>query len=202
MAAPPIAPPMVGLPPAQEAQRRRLMIIGTGFAVAAAAMLFGALLGLYFAARAGGGEWPPQTVQIPNVPLAVATVTLVMSSATAQWAPAAIRYGDRRHMYMAIGVTVLLGAAFVNALSFSWVRLGATVDTTYGLHMYAVTVSHLVLTAAGILALIVVGFRALGGQFSSRNASMVQAAAMLWHAVVVIWLVVWFCLFFLEGAPS
>jgi cytochrome c oxidase subunit 3 len=201
MAAPTLAAPLVGLPPAQEAQRRRLMIVGTAFAIGALVMLFGALLGLYFSARADGGEWPPQTVQVPNVPLAVATVTLVMSSVTAQWAPAALRQGDRRHMYMAISITVVLGGAFANALTFAWTRLNATVDSTYGLHMYAVTVPHLVLTAGGVLALIVVGFRALGGQFSPRNASMVQAAVMLWHAVVALWLVIWFCLFFLERAP-
>lgn len=202
MAVPAVSTPLVGLPPAQEAQRRRLMIVGTAFAIGAVTMVFAGLLGAYFSARAAASEWPPQGVQIPNVPLAVATATLVMSSVTAQWAPWAIRHADRRHLYMAIGVTTVLGLAFVNAITFSWDRLAATVDTPYGLHMYTITVAHLVLVGAAVLALLVVGFRALGGQFSARNASMVQAAAMLWHATVAIWLVIWVALFFLEGAPS
>ena len=195
------APTWFGLPPAQEAQRRRIMIVGTALALGAVTALFGGLLGLYFAARQSADQWPPQGVQIPNVALVVATVTLLMSASTAQWAVWAIRHGDRRHMYLAIAVTLILGLAWVNVLSFSWTQIHATIDTDYGRVMYAVTISHLLFAVAAMVALVVVGFRALGGQFSRRNTSMVQAAAMLWHGVVVMWVIVWFCLFFIEGSP-
>jgi len=195
------APTWYGLPPAQEAQRRRLVIIGTALALATVTALFGGLLGSYFAVRQSAGEWPPQGVEIPNVPLALATATLLMSSVTAQWAVWSIRHDDRRHMYSGIAVTVIFGLAYVNVLTFTWTQVHASIDSDYGLVMYATTIGHLLFAVVAMVALVVVGFRALGGQFSPRNTAMVQAAAMLWHGVVGMWLIVWYCLFFIEGSP-
>ena len=189
-------------PAVPESDRRSLPMVATLLAVAAGTMLFGSLLGGYLAAREAADAWPPDDVVLPNVPLVVAYGTLLMSSFTAQWSVAAIRMGDRRQMYVAIGITLLLGLAFLNAMAFCWsqMALGAG-SSTFATHMYAVTIAHAVAVVTALLLFLVMGFRALGGQFSPANRGFVAAAATYWHFVVAVGAVVWFTIWFLEGGP-
>ena len=195
------------LPPAPEPPRRgRVVLAGTLLMIAAGVMLFGGLLAGYFSARdlakAAGEPWPAEEVVLPNVPLFMAYLSLLMSSVTAQWSVSAIASRDRRTMYVAIGLTLGLGLAFVNALSFSWGQMGLVAgSSSYATTVYAVSVTHLLVVIAAHVAFVVMGFRALGGQFSPRNRDLVVAAAAFWHFATVAGLVVWYCLWFLEGGP-
>lgn len=196
----------LALPPAAPAQRRNVSLVGTLFAIAAGIALMGGLLAAYFGARQdvleAGNEWVDKTT-IPNVGLAVAYATLVLSSFTVQWAVSAIKIDDRRQGYVALGLTLLLAAAFINALSFGWAQVGAGAgDGAFGDHMYSVTVGHALLAIAGIVLLVVMGFRVLGGQFGPRNSEFVASAAAYWHFVVAAGVVVWFSIWFLEGGPG
>jgi heme/copper-type cytochrome/quinol oxidase subunit 3 len=197
----------LGLPPAPEPRRRNVMMVGTFFGIAAGTMLIGAVLGGYFAMRetaeAAGQGWRPEEVRIPNVPVLLAYGTLLMSSVTAQWSVAAIRIGARQQMYVAIGLTLLLGLSFVNALSFVWSYLGLVAgETAYSTAVYMVSVTHLVIVVVAHVLFLVMGFRALGGQFTPRNSEFVQAAASFWHFAALAGVVVWWFLWFLEGGPG
>ena len=201
MAAPVSARPLA-LPPAPAPERPRTLLIGAGFGMAAIVMLFGGLIGAYFALQDTADAWPPEGVELPNVPLAVAYLTLLMSSFTAQWAVAAIKTNERRAMYLAIGLTFLLGGAFINAQSFVWSQLGlAAGSSSYADIVYAITGTHVIAVVGGMLLFAVLGFRALGGQFTPRNSDFVQVAALLWHTVVAMGVLVWFFVWFLEGMP-
>ena len=192
----------LALPPAPEPQRPRTLLIGAGFAMAAVVMLFGGLFGAFFALQDSADTWPPEGVELPNVPLAVGYLTLLMSSFTAQWAVSAIKANERRAMYLAVGITFVLGGAFINAQSFVWSQLGlAAGESSYADIVYAVTGTHTVAVVAAMVLFVVLGFRALGGQFGPRNSDFVQVAALLWHTVVGVGALVWFFLWFLEGMP-
>ncbi len=207
MSAPSTAAGMLpALAPAPERGRRNVLMVGTLFAVAAGTTLFGGLLASYFSARevarAAGEAWVPQDVVLPNVPLFVGYLTLLMSSVTAQWSVSAINGRDRRAAYVALGLTLVLGLAFVNALSFSWSQLGMVAEASrFATTVYAVTVTHLLVVIAAHVALVVVGFRALGGQFSPDNREMVVSAVTFWHFSVAVGLVVWYSIWFLVGGP-
>ncbi len=194
------------LPPAPEVGRRNVLLVGAIFVIAAGTALFGGLLAGYFSARdisrAAGEAWPPDDVILPNVPLFVAYLTLLMSSFTAQWSISAVNGRDRRSMYVAIGLTLVLGLAFVNAMSFSWTAIGVAAESSrFATTMYAVTITHLLVVIAAIVAFVVVGFRALGGQFSPEDRELVVAATAFWHFSVAAGLVIWYCIWFLEGGP-
>jgi cytochrome c oxidase subunit 3 len=194
------------LPPAPEPVRRNVVLVGTLLAIAAGVMLFGGLLAGYFSARdvaaAAGEAWVPDDVSLPNVALFVGYLTLLMSSFTAQWSVSAIRAGDRRTMFVAIGLTLVLGLAFVNAMSFSWGQLGLVAGSSpFATSVYAVTVTHVLVVIAAHVGFIVMGFRALGGQFSPRNREFVIAATTFWHFVAAMGLIIWYCIWFLEGGP-
>ncbi|MGI9119436.1 MAG: cytochrome c oxidase subunit 3 [Acidimicrobiales bacterium] len=194
------------LPPAPDRRRPNVILVGTLFVIAGGVMLLGGLLAGYFSARqvaqAANQEWPPKEVAIPNVQLFLAYLTLLMSSFTAQWAVSAIAGRDRRSMYVAIGLTLMLGLAFVNALSFSWGQLGLEAGANrYANTVYALTVTHLLVVIVAMVGMVVMGFRAFGGQFSPRDRELVVAAAAFWHFAVAAGVVIWYCLWFLEGGP-
>lgn len=198
----PVETTTLALPPAPEPAPKRTLLVGAMFAIAAGVMLFGGLFGAYFRAQDAADAWPPEGVALPNVALAVTYLTLVMSSVTAQWAAHAIARDDRRNMYLAIGVTVLLGAAFINGMSFVWSQLGVGAGSDYGGPVFAVTVTHVLVVVAAIVLFVVMGFRALGGQFGRRNRELVQVAAAVWHFAVVAGAFVWTFVWFLEGMPT
>ena len=187
--------------------RPRPLVVATFLVIGAGVMLFAGLLGSYGAARhaatARGEEWLPESVLLPNVPLAVTYLSLVMSSVTAQWSVAAIVTGARNQMYLAVGLTLVLGAAFVNGLTFAWQRLGlGAADGDFATWMYALTVTHLVVVVSAMVLFLVLGFRALGGQFSPRDRQFVDCAAAFWHFTVAAGAAIWIAVWFLEGKPA
>lgn len=197
----------LALPPAAPAPRRNVALVGTMFAVAAGLMLMGGLLASYFGARQvaqhTGKAWVPNGVELPNVALFVTYVSLLMSSFTAQWVVSAVKLDDRRQAYAATALTLLLGGAFVNGLTFCWVQLGARAgDGAFADRMYAVTAVHLLLVILAVVYLAVIAFRMLGGQFGPRNAEAVVGAVAFWHFIVFAGLAVWWCIWFLEGGPG
>lgn len=198
-----------GPPPPQAPRRSGVVMVGTLLVITAGVMLFAGLLGSYLATReavtAAGGAWPSlaEGASLPNVQLAMAYLTLGMTSFTAQWAVAAIAGDDRRNLYAALGIHFLLAIAFVNALAFSFTRMGLVAGgDAYANRVYAVSVTHLVFVFAAMVLWVVLAFRALGGQFSARNTEFVRAAATFWHFVVLTGAFVWFTLWLLEGGPN
>ena len=196
----------LALPPAAAPPRRNVALVGTMFAIAAGTMLLGGLLAAYFGTRQSfqdsGQEWVDGSI-IPNVALVVGYATLLMSSFTAQWAVAAIKLDDRRQGYVALGLTLLLGAAFINALTFSWSELGmAAGDGGFADSMYAVTATHVALVVAAIVLFLVMAFRVVGGQYGPRNSEFVASAVAFWHFVVLAGVAIWWCIWFLEGGPG
>lgn len=188
-------------------ERRNLMMVGTFLAIAAGTMLIGALLGGWLAARAdalgAGSPWLREGVDIPNLAVAVTYFTLLMSSFTAQWAVHAANHDDRKNLYAAVGITLVLGLAFVNGLSFVFDSLGLEAGKTdVATSTYAVTVTHLLLVIAAHVVFVVMGFRALTGQVSSRRRELVASAAAFWHFTVLAGAAVYLVVFFFEGGPA
>jgi heme/copper-type cytochrome/quinol oxidase subunit 3 len=193
--------------PAPVPGRRNVLLVGTLLAAAAGTALIGSLLAGYFSARdvahAANKPWVPEGTTLPNVALFVSYIGLVLSAFTAQWAHYAIKIDDRRQAYLAVASTAGLGLLFVNGMSFCWGEIGLGAGSSpFATHMYAVTVVHTLIVVAAVLMFVVVGFRVFGGQFSPRNSEPVAAAVTFWHFAVISGVVVWWCLWFLEGGPG
>jgi heme/copper-type cytochrome/quinol oxidase subunit 3 len=197
----------LGLPPAPAPARRGTLLVATFLAITAGTVLIGGLLAAYFQAKdavlAGGGEFAPAAPDLPNVALAVTYGALLLASFTGQWAVWAIRVGERRQTFVAVGVTLLLGVAFVNGLTFCFSQLGLVAgESTYANHVYAVAGTHLVLVVAALVYLVVMGFRVIGGQFGPGNSEFVVSAVAFLHFSVAAGAAVYWCLWFLPGGPS
>jgi heme/copper-type cytochrome/quinol oxidase subunit 3 len=184
--------------PAPPQGRRRELLFGTAFATSGVVMLMLTLLGAYLAARnAAGAEWLSGNV-LPLTQPNMQMFALVLSVVTMQWAVYAINNDDRPSTLVALGITLLLGAAFVNQTVFLFKLVGVTAEQTEGTLFYAVTGGQLAMALAAMVLVVFVAFRALGGQYSSRNADGIAAAAVFWDSMVAVYLAVWIAVYIMK----
>lgn len=175
--------------------RRRELLFGTGLATAGAVMAMVTLIATYIATRdAAGASWLADN-DIPLTQPNMQLITLAMSAVTMQWAVWSIARDDRYHAYMALGVTLLLGIAFVNQTTFLYAMAGIEMSQQEGPLFYGVTAGHLAMVVAGIVFILLMAFRALGGQFSSRQPDGIAAAAVYWYACIGLYALLWFAVY-------
>jgi cytochrome c oxidase subunit 3 len=175
-------------------------MISTAFAAAAAAMGLLALIGVYLAQRADvlarGQAWLPEGATIPLTAPNMAAVTLVMSVFTVQWAVYAIGNNDRINANVAMGLTLLLGFAYLNSAVYLYTQMGLGIrDSITGLLVYAVSGTHMALMIGAMVFVLVMVFRTLAGQYSSRDREGVAAAALFWDVTVALYLVIWYAVY-------
>ena len=179
--------------------RRRQLLFGASFGAAGWAMLILTLLGAYLAVRSGdrtlwlNGKNIPLTQ--PNVQLG----TLIMSSIMIQWAVYSIARDDRGHAYLALGITALMGVAFLNQTWFLYTQTGIRLAADKeGAVFYALTGSHLAMVGCAVIFVALMSIRALGGSFSSRYPDGLSAAALFWHVTVALYTPIWLAVYIMK----
>ena len=178
-------------------------------------MFFAGLFAAYFNVRANapGGIWPPiipdsappEQYHLAILPfVGPATVLLILSSFTAQFAVWGIRRGDRTAFVRNLAVTVVLGIVFLVMQAIDYALLyseGITLDAgTFGTTYFTLTGFHGAHVFGGVIMLGVVLYRGLAGQFSARHHDAVEAASLYWHFVDVVWIVLFSVLYILPGS--
>jgi heme/copper-type cytochrome/quinol oxidase subunit 3 len=194
------APLAIGGAPAPPLSRPRVLLVGTAFASAASMMLILGLVGVYLEQRAlgrqHGGTWLPQGVHIPLTQPNMMFATLLMSSLTIQWAVSAIKNDDRRNTYLAIGVSLLLAFAFLNQSAYLYSLMGLDIHANkQSVLIYTVTGAQLILTVVAMIFVGLMAFRALAGQYTSRQHDGITAAALYWHTSVAAYALIWFAIY-------
>lgn len=188
--------PLVTAPPAP-ARRPRVLFTGAAFGAAASALVVLSTLAAYLQVRAdflaSGATALPQDTRLPLTPGGMGMLTLAMSVVTVSWAVWSLRRDDRPHAYLAVGLTLLLGVAFVNTTAYLYQQLALplTASATGGL-LYIVTGTHLVMVAIGLVFVAVMGFQSLGGQLTGRDAEGMSAAALYWYVTVAVYTAIYY----------
>jgi heme/copper-type cytochrome/quinol oxidase subunit 3 len=163
--------------------------------MAAVVMLFAGLLGVYLSQRhLAKGEWFAAG-SIPLTPANMALFTLLLSLPIVQWAGQAIRANDRVNTWVSIGITIVLGVAFINATTYIWANSHIGVDKTPGLLLYTLTGAHVGLVALGLVFLVVAGFRSLGAANIRTDSETVSAMILFWDVTVAIFAVLWYSIY-------
>lgn len=187
---------------AAEPQRNRTVVVGASFAAAATLMMFAGMIAVYVSIRQnnehlieqglGGSVWfPDLTIQI--APGTMMLFTAMISLFTMAWAVQAIRNDDRRNAYVAMGLTILMGAAIINQVVFAIGDFGLPVDrSTPALLLYALYGAFVVALSVAIIGVFLMLLRAIAGQFDSRNSDGIQAAAIYWFAVILVYPAIWY----------
>jgi cytochrome c oxidase subunit 3 len=166
------------------------------------AMMFCALFFAYGMARARAVDWPP--AGLPALPIALPalnTALLLGSSLSLAEALKRARRGQTRELARLVALTFGLGAAFLALQCVVWRGLwngGLSMKTggAYASVFYGLTVFHALHVVVGLLLLLWVFFRALGGRYE-KNPTPVRLCAMFWHFVDVVWVLMFLSLYLL-----
>ncbi len=188
--------PLAAAPP-PPARRPRVLFTGAAFGAVASALVVLSTLAVYLQVRAdflaSGATTLPDDTLLPLTPGGMGMVTLAMSVVSMMWAVWSLRRDDRPHAYLALGLTLLLGVAFVNSTVYLYQQLNLplTASSTGGL-IYVVTGTHLVMVVVGLLFIAVMGFQSLGGQLTGRDAEGMSAAALYWYVTVAVYTAIYY----------
>ncbi|NIU61988.1 MAG: cytochrome c oxidase subunit 3 [Pseudomonas stutzeri] len=135
---------------------------------------------------------PEGTISAWGLPL-INTILLVSSSFTLTWAHHALRKNNRQHLKIGLGLTVLLGVAFlilqIEEYVHAYTELGLTLGSgIYGATFFMLTGFHGAHVTMGAIILTVMLVRILRGHFSPEQHFGFEAAAWYWHFVDVVWI--------------
>lgn len=194
-----MASPTLALPAAGGAPRRGVLTQAMVFVVCGGTMLFAALIGAYLHMRRLAHPFPPKGVDIDEYWGNIMAGTMLMASCTVEWGCSALRRGQRKEAVAGFALTVALGLAFLNLLSFA----SGHVDFDAVSHPYG-----LVVTANAMVLGIVVGigtalasltlFRVAGRQLLEPDAEQPRATAIYWHFATIAALAVWYTVIVLK----
>jgi heme/copper-type cytochrome/quinol oxidase subunit 3 len=198
--------PRISDAPPATPRRPRVLLVASALAAAASALTILTMLAGYAGLRsdiladqveqgvpAEEITALPEDAQIPLTPGTMNVGTLVMSAITAAWIVYALRNRDRAHAYLALGLTILFGVAFITQTVFLYTEMGFAIGgSPQAILVYAITGTHIAMVVGGLLFLAVMGFHALGGQLTGRDADSMSAATLYWYATVAVYIAIWY----------
>jgi cytochrome c oxidase subunit 3 len=133
---------------------------------------------------------------MPLTPANMALITLVMSAVIMQWAVYSIGNDDRRNTYIALGLAVLMGAAYINEIAFYYSQMGSlTVHDPVGMLIFGISGAHLVMAGIAMLFVLLMAFKTLGGQYSAHDREGIVAATVFWDVMIAVYAAIWLIIF-------
>jgi cytochrome c oxidase subunit 3 len=173
--------------------------MGMWLLILSLSILFAASIGGYLVVRSRAEAWPPPGMPALPSGLWVSTIVILISSGTIQ----AALVSARRNLYgLLIGamlVTTLLGLVFLASQAVNWawlISIRATAAT--GLYMftfYLLTGLHAAHVMGGLVLLTTVTVKSFRGRYTAAYHPGVKYAAMYWHFLDVVWVVMFVLLF-------
>lgn len=179
------------MPPAQAGpsvtgSRNQAPVFGMVLFLASELMFFGGLFAAYFSLRTATSTWPPSDVEL-DLPLTLAaTVALAASSFTMHAGLTRLRRGDGGGMRRWVGLTMLLGAAFLAIKGFEFATASFGIAShAYGSLWFTMLGAHGAHLAVGIALLLV-----LVARRSGPGTTRAEAIGYYWHFVDGVWLAI------------
>jgi cytochrome c oxidase subunit III len=164
-------------------------VLGMVLFVASEAMFFATFFGAYFTIYSVNPKWPPPGFRLEPELAAVLTAVLVTSSGTLQLGVRAIRRDRVRAFLGWLGLTILLGVTFLGLQLYDYSTLHFGVrDGIFGSVFYVMTGLHMAHVFGGVVFLALVLVQGVGGQLSDASHDSVEAGAIYWHFVDVVWI--------------
>jgi heme/copper-type cytochrome/quinol oxidase subunit 3 len=173
--------------------------LGMWVFLAGDAMSFGALLAGYGALRYASADWPVPSHVLGIQLTAFMTFLLICSSVTMVKGLAAIQQGDQAGLRRFLLLTILGGVTFLGMQAFEWTHLiergmglsgnpfGASLFSTT---FFCLTGFHGCHVFGGVVYLTCILVQAARGRYSSTNYNSVEIAALYWHFVDLVWILV------------
>lgn len=180
----------IGLPPFSVSAKKMAIWL---FIIADAAT-FAACLVAYGFLRNGSPNWPQPFHSIVNV--SIMTFILLTSSLTMLLGVRSAKAGDKPAAFRWTMITAVGGILFALLHVREWLALineGMTLfhnpwgSPLFGSSFFCITGLHLLHVTGGVIALLAVGFRYMGGRY---NADDLEVTGLYWHFVDLVWMFV------------
>ncbi len=177
--------------------------LGMWLFLAALTMLFGATMTGYAIIRITGAQSPRlRTISLPES-LWLSTALMLLGSWTIHRAVASVRRERQRSLRRNLLASCLLAAAFViiqtpslYALFIQHQHLATAGMRLYGLIFFLILI-HALHVLGGIIGLAVTTLNAHRKRYDHENYAGVKHAAMYWHFLDAVWLVMFLSMFLL-----
>lgn len=195
-----MAAPSLSAAPVPPPLRPRVLLVGAALGGGGAAMTIFTMVGIYLARRADvlnkGQAWLPTGAKVPLPQPNMMFFTLLLSMVTLSWAAYALRREDRPNAYVALGLTALLMFAYIVLATyfFTITKIPVRANDGQGVLFWAISGSHLIMVVAGLIFLVLVTFRALGGQYR-RIPDGITAVGVYWAITVAVYGVIWLAVY-------
>jgi cytochrome c oxidase subunit 3 len=158
--------------------------------------LFGGLLASRFYLW---GNSRPELDQILGL---IITSVLLLSSFSMNRAESAIAHGDRKTFLNNLLITAALGTIFlIGVVGFEWQGHIKPWDGVYGAVLYGMTGLHALHVFSGIILILAIWNLGRKGGYSKERHWGVEACAIYWHFVDVVW-VFFYPALYLMGTPG
>lgn len=155
------------------------------FFMAAESTVFAGLGASFNILRSQYSRWPP--LGNPTLPVAATAVNTALLLLSGLACERAARTRTKADTVRWLGITFLLGGAFLVAQGREWVSLiafGLTASTVYGGLFYALVGTH---AAHVLVSVVVLGFTLLNVQRGRWGLSEVGSFRAWWWFVVMVW---------------
>jgi cytochrome c oxidase subunit 3 len=162
--------------------RTKINRLGLWLFFVSEAFLFGGLLASRFYLW---GNTRPELDQWLGL---IVTSVLLLSSFFMNRAESAIAHGDRKTFLICLLLTAGLGTAFlVGVVGFEWQGHIKPWDGVYGAVLFGMTGLHALHVLSGIILILIVWNLGRKGHFSAERHWGVEATAIYWHFIDVVW---------------
>jgi cytochrome c oxidase subunit 3 len=162
--------------------------LATWVLLTAVIMLFAGLSSALIVLR-GVPEW--QNITVPQLAWAN-TLVLFASSVAIEFARAAVRRNHSGAVLQWLGVSGVLGFAFLAGQFVVWRQLVAAgvylATTLHSSFFYLLTGAHALHLAGGLIGLVVVLRKAFANQLTARNHESLRVWALYWHFMDIVWI--------------
>jgi cytochrome c oxidase subunit 3 len=160
------------------------------------------------------GNTRPELSQVIGL---ITTSVLLLSSFFMNRAETAIAYGDRRAFLNGLLLTALLGTLFfIGVIFLEWNIFGLELelqgievfghlqatDGVYGAMFFAMTGLHALHVLSGIVLILIIWVNGRRGHFSPERHWGVEACAIYWHYVDVVWVFFYPALYLIGNVAS
>jgi len=148
----------------------------------------------YFAVQYGRGFLPDE---LPKFRLSLPdTIILLISSVFVWWGERGAKRGANLQLVFGLLGTLILGVVFVGVQLLEWRDKPFTIgSSSYASLYFTITGFHMAHVIAGLIMLSAVMVWSLLRYFDAERNSPVSIAAVYWHFVDIVWLIVFFTIY-------
>ena len=146
--------------------------------------------------------WGSTRPELEQLPAFLLTSSLLLSSFFMNRAERAMKYGDRRMFQIGVLMTMVMGTIFLLGVIFvEWPLSGLSpAENVYGAVFYLMTGMHALHVLTGLVFLAIIYRNGRKGLLTPQKHWPVEAAAVYWHFVDVVW-IFFYPAIYLMGAP-